>query len=212
MVPKRLEQQVRVRVEEIVARTPGLINLTPDMLTLMTLVLTLGVILLLVRGAIPWAGALFLIASAFDMLDGALARAKHVASQFGAFLDSTIDRYSEMLVFLGLLIFYQREVADPTLYTVLIFLAANGSLLTSYVRARAESLGFDGRGGLLERPGRVIILSLGMLSGWTIVSLWLLATLANLSALQRFASVWQQSRHDRAEGRKLPAAKQGNPG
>jgi CDP-diacylglycerol--glycerol-3-phosphate 3-phosphatidyltransferase len=212
MVPKWLEQNVRAQVEALVARTPVLASLTPDTLTIMTLVLTLGVILLLIQGAFFWAGVLFLIASTCDMLDGALARAKQMSSQFGAFLDSTIDRYSEMLVFLGLLIFYQRTAADPTLYSVLIFLAVNGSLMTSYVRARAESLGFDGRGGLLDRPGRVIILGLGMLSGWTIISLWLLAILTNLSALQRCVNVWQQSRGNGTKRRKLPAAEHGNPG
>lgn len=212
MVSKRLEQAVRARVEALVASTIGLTGLTPDALTMMTLVLTLGVIVLLVQGALFWAGVLFLIASAFDMLDGALARARHMSSQFGAFLDSTIDRYSEILVFLGLLIFFQRAAADPTLYSVLIFLSVNGSLMTSYVRARAEALGFEGRGGLLERPERVIILGLGMLSGWTIISLWLLAILTNLSAIQRCINVWQQSRGSGTKRPKLPAAKQGNPG
>lgn len=212
MVPKRLEQHVRAWVEALVTRMPLMASLTPDVLTIMTLVLTLGVTLLLIQGALFWAGALFLFASAFDMLDGALARARQMSSQFGAFLDSTIDRYSEILVFLGLLIFYQRAAADPTLYSVLIFLAVNGSLMTSYVRARAEALGFDGRGGLLERPERVIILGLGMLSGWTIISLWLLAILTNLSALQRCLNIWQQSRSAGAERPKLPAAKQSNPG
>jgi CDP-diacylglycerol--glycerol-3-phosphate 3-phosphatidyltransferase len=212
MVPKQFEQRVRLQVEAIVARTLGATNLPPDALTAMTLVLTVGVIILLIRDSLFWAGALFLVASAFDMLDGALARAKHEASRFGAFLDSTIDRYSEMLVFLGLLIFYQRDPASAGLYSVLIFVAANGSLLTSYVRARAESLGFSGRGGLIERPERVIILGLGMLTGWTIISLWLLAVLSHLTALQRFLHVWQQSRSERAERRKLPTAEQGNPG
>lgn len=129
------------------ARTPGLKGFTADTLTLMTLVLTVGVLLLLVQGAIVWAGLLFLLASAFAMLDGALARAKQATSRFGAFLDSTVDRYSELLVILGLLI-----------------------------------------------------------------SLWLLAMPANLSALQRCVSIRHQRRRKGGEPQNLAAVKQSSPG
>lgn len=194
MLRKRLEQSVRSWVERQVSRIPVLRDLAPDALTFMTLGLTFGVIALIIQGALFWAGLLFLAASACDVLDGALARAKQATSRFGAFLDSTVDRYSEMLVFLGLLIHFQRTSDEPLVYVVLVFLAVTGSLLTSYVRARAEALGFTGRGGVLERPERVLILTFGLISGWIEGSLWILAILAHLSVLQRSVNVWVQSR------------------
>ncbi len=200
MLRKRLEQTVRSWVEILVTRVPGLNSLSPNTLTCMTLVLTIGVVVLIVRGALLWAGVLFLAASAFDMLDGAVARTRRAATPFGAFLDSTVDRYSELLVFLALLIYYERTITGSPLITLLLFLAATGAVLTSYVRARAEALGFNGRGGVLERPERVLILGLSLITGWIIVGLWLLAILSHLSALQRSFQVWMRSRAIGSDG------------
>ncbi|MGB9632105.1 MAG: CDP-alcohol phosphatidyltransferase family protein [Chloroflexaceae bacterium] len=194
MLRRRVEQTVRSWVEILVTRVPVLHSVSPNTLTCMTLALTIGVVVLIVQGSLQWAGALFLVASAFDMLDGAVARARRAATPFGAFLDSTVDRYSELLVFLGLLIYYQRASSESFLTTVLLFLAATGAILTSYVRARAEALGFSGRGGMLERPERVLILGVSLISGWTIVGLWILAIFSHLSALQRSVRVWMRSR------------------
>ncbi|MFV9503123.1 MAG: CDP-alcohol phosphatidyltransferase family protein [Oscillochloridaceae bacterium umkhey_bin13] len=194
MLSKEFEDKVRNYTQMLVGSTLATTRISPDAITLMSLVLTMGVVALLAMGALPWAGLLFLIASGFDMLDGALARSRGEHRPFGAFLDSTIDRYAEMLVFLGLLLYYYHAQAASGLnYALLIFLASHGSLLTSYIRARAEAVGFDGRGGILDRPGRVIVLALGMLSGWLTPSLIILAVLTNLSALQRFARVWSQA-------------------
>lgn len=200
MLRRRLEQMVRSWVEILVARAPALHSLSPNTLTVMTLALTVGVAALIVQGSLQWAGALFLLASAFDMLDGAVARARRATTPFGAFLDSTVDRYSELLVFLGLLIYCQRSGNESLLVTVLLFLAATGSILTSYVRARAEALGFNGRGGLLERPERVLILGASLITGWTMAGLWILAVFSHLSALQRSVRVWMHSR-DPAQNR-----------
>jgi CDP-diacylglycerol--glycerol-3-phosphate 3-phosphatidyltransferase len=200
MLRRRLEQTVRSWIDIMVTRVPVFHSLSPNTLTCMTLALTIGVVALIVQGALVWAGALFLVASAFDMLDGAVARARRAATPFGAFLDSTVDRYSELLVFLGLLIYYQRASGGSLLFTVLIFLAATGAVLTSYVRARAEALGFSGRGGVLERPERVLILGVSLMTGSTIVGLWLLAILSHLSALQRSFRVWMRSRATAADG------------
>jgi CDP-diacylglycerol--glycerol-3-phosphate 3-phosphatidyltransferase len=193
MLTRRLEEKIRGYSELFVRHTLGGTRVPADALTFMTLVFTFGVVWLLAQGALLWAGILFLIASAFDMLDGALARNRGTAHRFGAFLDSTIDRYSEMLVFLGLLLYYYlyREASSP-IYSILIFVASHGSVLTSYIRARAEALDFDGRGGLVERPGRVILLVLGMCTGWITESIVILAVLTHISALQRFMRVWFQ--------------------
>ncbi|RRR74055.1 MAG: CDP-alcohol phosphatidyltransferase family protein [Candidatus Viridilinea halotolerans] len=195
MLSRKLEAKIRSYSERIVIFLLGKSRITPDTFTLMSLVLTGGVVWLLVEGLITWAGMLFLFASAFDMVDGALARGKGLARPFGAFLDSTIDRYSEMLVFFGLLLYtYLYTEAFSPDYALTIFIASHGSLLTSYIRARAEALGFDGRGGIIERPGRVLLLTFGMISGWLMASLVTLAIVTHIAALQRFALVWRQSR------------------
>lgn len=197
MFYRKLEEKVRGYSELVVKHTLGATPLSADVLTYMTLIMTVGVVWLLAEGSLVWAGVLFLVASSFDMLDGALARSKGIVRRFGAFLDSTIDRYSEMLVFLGLLLYYyfQHGAVSP-LQCILIFVASHGSLLTSYVRARAEALGFDGRGGLVDRPRRVILLAAGLLTGWIMPSLIVIAVLTHMSALQRCVLVWQQSRSD----------------
>lgn len=206
MLRRRLEQTVRSWVEILVMRVPVLHSVSPNTLTCMTLALTIGVVVLIVQGSLQWAGLLFLVASAFDMLDGAVARARRAATPFGAFLDSTVDRYSELLVFLGLLVYYQRASSESPLTTVLLFLAATGAILTSYVRARAEALGFSGRGGMLERPERVLILGVSLMTGWTIIGLWILAIFSHLSALQRSVRVWMRSRATTADGpERLPS-------
>ncbi|PDW03681.1 CDP-alcohol phosphatidyltransferase family protein [Candidatus Viridilinea mediisalina] len=197
MVSRKLEEKIRSLSERAALSLLGKVQVTPDFFTLMSLLLTCIVVWLLAQGLLGWAGLLFLFASAFDMVDGAVARSKGLVRPFGAFLDSTIDRYSEMLVFFGLLLYtYLHTSAFSPLYALLIFIASHGSLLTSYIRARAETLGFDGRGGIIERPGRVIILAFGMLSGWLTVALVSLAILTQVAALQRFAFVWRQSRTD----------------
>jgi len=130
-----------------------------------------------------------------DLLDGALARARQQTSRFGAFFDSTLDRYSDALMMLGFLIFYQRS-SPASAELVLTFVAAAGALLTSYVRARAESLGYSCKVGLLERPERIGLIAFGLLSGWVGPMLWALAVLANVTALQRLAYVYQSARDE----------------
>ncbi len=210
MLSKKLEDKVRAYTEMLVGGTLAATPISPDALTFTSLLLTLGVVALLAQGALFWAGMLFLLASSFDMLDGALARSRGQSRPFGAFLDSTIDRYAEMLVFFGLLLYYYY--AQPTVGVgpaLLIFLASHGSLLTSYIRARAEALGYSGRGGILDRPGRVILLALGMLSGWMTACLVVLAILTHISALQRFVLVWSQDRGAQPEPHSAPVFRSG---
>jgi CDP-diacylglycerol---glycerol-3-phosphate 3-phosphatidyltransferase len=197
MLARKLEAMVRHYSEVAVRSAFGTLRIKADVFTYINLLLTFGVVWLLVEGRLVGAGLLFLLASSFDIIDGAIARSQGTARRFGAFLDSTIDRYSEMLVFVGLLLYfyYHQPGASPMVY-VLIFIASQGSLLTSYVRARAEALQFDGRGGLIERPGRVLLLTFAMISGWLTSCLIVLAILTHISALQRFWLVWKQSKAD----------------
>ena len=138
-------------------------------------------------------GALLLLASGFDMLDGAVARASGTVTKFGGFLDSTIDRYSESLVYGGVLV-YLLGTRDYRLGSLLIIVATAGSLLISYARARAEAAGFRASVGLLARPERVLILAVGLLTGYVIPALWILAIGTHLTVVTRMAHVWRLSR------------------
>lgn len=195
MLPQWLATKIRYYVGVGVAKTLGRTSLSANILTLVSPLLILGSVWLLASGTFFWAGCLILFASSFDMLDGALARAKNEESRFGAFLDSTLDRYSEVLIFFGLLLYYHQAATD-SFDILLIYIAMTGSLLISYTRARAESLGFDCKVGLLERPERIILIVGGLLTGWMSVILWVLAILTYITAVHRLLHVWWQSRND----------------
>jgi CDP-diacylglycerol--glycerol-3-phosphate 3-phosphatidyltransferase len=128
-------------------------------------------------------GVIALVASFFDMLDGRVARLRGRETTFGAYLDSTMDRYSDMVLYMGLLILYAR--VDTTPHMVLVWVAAFGSFMTSYARARAESLIPRCSVGFMERPERIVLLIIGLLTNRVVAALWLIAVLANVTALQR---------------------------
>ncbi|MDP9315247.1 MAG: glycosyltransferase [Chloroflexota bacterium] len=192
MLTEPFEARVRALTQRVVGRLLGRSRITPNMLTILGLLLTLAVTLTLAAGHLVWGGILVLLTSAFDMLDGALARATERNSKFGAFFDSTIDRYSEALIFLGLLLHYQG-VQGSQLQVGLVYLAIIGSLMVSYTRARAEALGLDCKVGILARPERIILLSIGLIIGWLDFTLAILALFTNLTAGQRMYHVWTQT-------------------
>ncbi|HEX7736022.1 MAG TPA: CDP-alcohol phosphatidyltransferase family protein [Ktedonobacteraceae bacterium] len=174
------------------------------MVTFVGLLLSIVTALVIASGSVIAGGALVLFAGIFDMFDGAMARVRNAATTFGAFLDSTLDRYSESII-LGGLLFYALQ--RPTLHEaswpwaneqqwmiILIFVAAIGSLMVSYAKARAEGLGLECKTGLLARPERVVILALGLLLsnfGLTIWALVLLAVLSHVTAIERIVHVWR---------------------
>ncbi|MCM2256512.1 MAG: CDP-alcohol phosphatidyltransferase family protein [Vicinamibacteria bacterium] len=128
-------------------------------------------------------GVVAMIASVFDMLDGRVARLRGRGTKFGAYLDSTMDRYSDMVLYMGLMILYAR--LDKTGPMVLVWVAAFGSFMTSYARARAESLIPNCTVGFLERPERIVLLIFGALTNHMVAVLWVIAVLSNITALQR---------------------------
>jgi CDP-diacylglycerol--glycerol-3-phosphate 3-phosphatidyltransferase len=182
-------REYTLRVGEILAG----FGLTPNALTAIGLVLNLLVAITIARGHLSAGGVLLLIASGFDMLDGAVARAAGAVTKFGGFLDSTIDRYSESVVYAGLLV-YLLGTPDYRAGALLILTATAGSLLISYARARAEAAGFTASVGLLARPERVLVLAIGLLVGHVIPALWILAIGTHLTVLTRMAHVWRLSR------------------
>ena len=138
----------------------------PNLLTTLGFVSVVGAGYLYHLDHVRWAGLVVLLGGLWDIFDGQVARVSGMASKFGSFYDSTLDRISEIVVFLGLLSLYNsyaREWADVWMVYV-IFLAMGGSIMVSYTRARAEGLGLDCKVGLMQRPERVVLLGLGSMA------------------------------------------------
>lgn len=164
----------------------------PDTLTFMGWSLSLGSAALFGLGYLKLAGAIMLLGGLFDALDGAVARESNRMTSFGAFLDSTLDRFSESAIFIGIIFFY-ATAARP--YEALLAGAAmTFSLLTSYARARAEGLGLECEVGLLERAGRVLILSILSIVGLTTLGIALVAVGALITTAQRILHVRRAAR------------------
>jgi CDP-diacylglycerol--glycerol-3-phosphate 3-phosphatidyltransferase len=144
------------------------LGLTPNAVTTIGFILNIGVAVVFIIGAeegnrgdltyVGWAGALILFAGLFDMLDGQVARLGNMKSTFGALYDSVLDRYSELIMFLG--ICYYLVAHHYFLSSIFAFIALIGSMMVSYVRARAEGLGVECKGGLMQRPERIVTLGL----------------------------------------------------
>ncbi len=167
-------------------------GLSPDQLTALGLVLAVPTALVIASGHLI-IGLVLLIASAIpDLLDGALAKASGRSSLRGAFFDSVADRVTDGLVLGGVAWYLQSRHHGHAFLLPMAVLGA--SLLISYERAKAESLGFDARGGIMERAERVIVLCVGLLIGFLLVPLlWVMLVLTLLTAGQRFVKVWRQA-------------------
>ncbi len=169
------------------ARVLSAMRIRPDALTATGWALSVGAAALFALGYVKVAGAVMLFGGLFDALDGAVARESNRMSAFGAFLDSTLDRLSESAIFVGIIFFY---AASGRPYEALLAgVAITFSLMTSYARARAEGLGLKCEVGLLERAGRVLILSFSSLAGLLTFGLGLVAAGALVTTVQRILHV-----------------------
>lgn len=177
------------------ARVLDSLGLTPNGLTVVGFLgSTAGALILAAGHPLPGA-AVFLLASALDMMDGTLARLQGTTTRFGALLDSTLDRYSEVAILTGL-VYYKlsRSELEPMLL-ILILSTLAGSLMVSYVRARAESLGLSGKTGIFQRPERVLALSIAIvLPSMTVPILATLALGTHITVVQRLIHCWRQTR------------------
>jgi CDP-diacylglycerol--glycerol-3-phosphate 3-phosphatidyltransferase len=163
------------------------LGIRPNTVTLIGLAGTVGCAILIALGHMTWAGILLLIMGPVDAMDGALARLRNEASDWGAFVDSVTDRYAELVLFLGFLIYYMLH-ANAT-GVLLAYLAAAGSVLVSYVKARADASKLDANIGLLTRVERYLVLIPGLIFNLPMVVLVIIAIFANFTALQRILRV-----------------------
>ena len=175
-----------------VGRSLVRLHLRPNHLTLIGLGVSLVAAAAIVTGHIRTGGVLLVIAGLCDFFDGSLARASGMVTPFGAFLDSVIDRYSDIVVLLAIVVLFART---PHTRGALVAMAGLvGSVMVSYTKARASSIGVECTIGFMERPERMICLILGALLDVLEPALWVLAVLANLTALQRIAFTWRATR------------------
>lgn len=195
--PTSFTDFLRVRFKGLLDPAGAFLNklgLTPNMMTLIGLAGQLGAAVLLAFGEFRWGGLVVLIMAPIDALDGTMARLSGKTSRFGGFLDSVVDRYSELVLLGGLMVFYIQQ--GQWLPVVLVYVAAAGSIMVSYTKARGESLGFKVNVGLLTRVERYIVIIPCLLLNIPLVALWILAIFTNFTALQRILAVRKQSKVD----------------
>ena len=201
MFTTRFEAWVRRHAEALMSAL-GRVPLTPNQVTVIGFALTCVAAGLAAFGHLLAAGIVLIFAGTCDILDGAVARSTNASYPYGAFLDSTLDRYSEGVVYLGLAAYFITVQGPLQRWLVLATLAAlAGSFLVSYVRARAQSLGFTCETGLFARPERVVVTVAGLIFGGYVLYgvVFLLALITNLTALQRIREVWLQGRAQRLQ-------------
>ena len=173
---------------EPVAQFISVTGVSPNVLTVTGTLLMVIVAVVLAKGYFFWGGILISALALFDAIDGTLARMMGRTSRFGAFLDSTLDRFSEAIIFLGLLVYYIGQ--NQQLELVLIYVTVVGSMMVSYARARAEGIGVSLKDGLFTRFERVLLLVVGLLFNQVTLVLWILAIFSNFTAIQRMVAVW----------------------
>jgi len=167
------------------------LKVNPTMATIIGMVIAVIAGYFVYTGDFVLGGILVLVGATFDMLDGGIARSTNSVSKRGALTDSVFDRVSELAVLAGLGVYYANQIEDSTLGVTLAFLASGGSILVSYVRARAEGLGAKGTAGFLTRPERVVITVIGLILGYPMAVLWILGVGTPLSALWRYIEAWK---------------------
>ena len=193
------------RVIDAIVRALARSRISPNALTFTGLLINIGCAFLYGYGRFFLAGLLMILANLFDMVDGRVARLRNRVTRFGAFFDSVIDRYSDIVVFVGIMVFYARDTSShSTLYVTLTGIALVGSVMISYSRARAESLDIECKVGFLERPERVVLLIIGSLTEIGPSTsyflhkmpqvLWVLAVLSHWTVIHRIYHTWHELR------------------
>jgi len=176
-------------------------GINPNFLTFLGLVVNFWAAAMFATGRFRLAAAIIFFAGFLDMLDGQVARRQNRVTAFGAFYDSTLDRYSDMALYMGLLVYY--AVSARTSYVVLAAVATAGSVMVSYTRARAESLIPTCKVGFMERPERLVLLILGGAFNRMAPVLWVISVISTITVIHRILYTWQETR----AGRTLPGIK-----
>ena len=191
LLPERLQNKF-LRLLDPLVRALAKRKIHPNSLTLAGFVITCMAAVALSKGSLRTGGLLILLGGLCDGIDGNLARSTGKTTRFGALLDSVIDRYSEFVMFLGIAAYF--IMLKNYFILIVTFIALCGSIMVSYTRARAESLGFESKAGMTQRAERIVFLGLGALIHPMVfkLSIWLVAILSNITALQRLRHAAKQ--------------------
>ena len=173
-----------------IVRPLTLLKINPNILTFTGVLISLWAAFEFGYGSLRKGGLIIILAGLFDMLDGEVARVSRTETRFGAFYDSVIDRYSDIIILQGLLVYYARH--QMLGYIVLVGVVIMGAVLTSYTRARAESLIPSCKVGFMERPERIVLLIIGGLAHRMEAVLWILAILGNWTVISRIYYTWKE--------------------
>jgi CDP-diacylglycerol--glycerol-3-phosphate 3-phosphatidyltransferase len=176
----------------LIVRGLALSRIHPNVLTFLGLLINAGAAWLLAVGQFRWAGAVIIGAGLFDMVDGRVARETNRVTRFGGFFDSVLDRYSDLGLLVGLLVWY-GSINRPS-YVVLTAVAMMGCVMVSYTRARAENSIPTCKVGFMERPERVVLMIIGALFDRMPEVLWVIAVLSNLTVIHRMIFTWQEAK------------------
>jgi CDP-diacylglycerol--glycerol-3-phosphate 3-phosphatidyltransferase len=183
-------RRVFKNVIDPIARGLLRVGITPNTITAIGFLLSTVAAVFASQGKFTIAGLILLIAAPLDVVDGSMARLIGIPTQYGSLIDSVTDRYSELVVFGGMMFYFINT--QNTLAAMLVYIAAAGSVLVSYVKARAEGLNLSAKVGLLTRVERLIILIICLIFNIPTVALWIIAVLANYTAIQRLLFVRKQ--------------------
>ena len=175
-----------------IVRWLALSKIHPNVLTFLGLLINIWAAWLFAQGSFRWAGVVVTGAAIFDMVDGRVARATSQVTRFGGFFDSVLDRYSDLALFMGLLVYYSS--INRNFYIVLTAIVMTGSVMTSYTRARAENAIPKCKVGFLERPERIVLIIIGALTLRMAQVLWVLAVLSNLTVIHRMIYTYRQAK------------------
>jgi CDP-diacylglycerol--glycerol-3-phosphate 3-phosphatidyltransferase len=167
------------------------LNVHPNHFTILGLFISIIGAIFYAKHDIRLGGLFILLGGLCDIIDGKIARRMGLSTKFGALFDSSLDRYAEVFMFLGTVIYFVQK--DHPFTSIMVFLALGGSMMVSYVRARAEGLGYECKVGIMQRPERIVYIGFSSLIHPYIleVVIWMIAILANFTAIQRMYHVWQ---------------------
>ena len=192
MITYRIGQGGRYLWARIVD-TFSALGIDPNVLTAVGFGINVLAVYLFAYGYFRWAGLTVIVASVFDLTDGPVARVTKRVTPFGGFLDSVVDRYSDLLLLIGLLVYYGR--INRFWYVTLVAVAMIGAVMTSYTRARAENLIPKCKVGFLERPERIVLIIIGALTDRMAAVLWVIVVFSQLTVIHRIVYTYQQSRN-----------------
>src|SRR3954447_4924637 len=194
------------RIIKLIVRGLALSKINPNVLTFFGLVINIVAASFLATGRFRTAGLVIIFAGLFDMVDGRVARATNQVTRFGGFFDSVLDRYSDLALLVGLLVYY-GTINRPA-YVVLTALVMTASVMISYTRTRAENIIPMCKVGFMERPERVVLVIIGALFDRMAPVLWVIAILGNLTVLTRMIFTWQETKRlEDAQLRVTPSLK-----